>query len=236
MTCGIYLLRFEGTDKVYIGQSSNIEIRLNAHKSLASRGIHSHKLQSAFNLYGIPTLYILVECLEKDLDVEENILIKEFNAVEDGFNSCNIAGGGHSLQGEELLGVNKFTNAQITEAFLLLVYNQNLTSSDISDLTGVTKATVDSLSSKKRKWLYSRYPEEYAILQNRSSSSRRAKGKTLKDLNNAYPQLVSPNGEIFTVDNCSQFSKDHGLNNSHVIQVLKGKETQHKGWRVHNGS
>jgi hypothetical protein len=235
MTCGIYLLKFDNTDKVYIGQSSNIEIRLNAHNSLAKRGIHSKKLQKAFDLHGTPTLNILIECLEENLDVEENILIKEFNAVEDGFNSCKIAGGGHSLQGEDLRGVSKFTNTQIIEAFLLLVYKQELTSSDISSITGVTKVTIDSLSSKRRAWLYAQYPEEYDILQSRSTITKFGKGKTLKDINKNYPQIISPNGAIFSIENCSQFSKEHNLNNAHVIQVLKGKEIQHKGWKAYNG-
>lgn len=235
MTCGIYLLEFVNTDKVYIGQSSNIEIRLNAHKSLAKRGIHSKKLQDAFNTYGIPKLTILVECIEQDLDTEENSMIEEFNAVTIGFNSCKVAGGGHCLQGEDL-GNSKFTNSQIAEAFLMLVYNQEFTSSIISEKTGVSKATVDSLSSKTRKWLYALYPEEHTILHSRSTINRFGKGKTLKERNIIYPQIVSPTGEIFSIDNCSQFSKEHSLNNAHVIQVLKGKELQHKGWRVYHGS
>lgn len=230
MTCGIYLLTFVGTDKVYVGQSINIEKRLIAHTSLAKRGIHAHKLQKAFNTYGVPTLHIIKECEELHLDYEENMLIAEFNSVEDGFNSCKVAGGGHSLYGEDL-GTSKYTNCQIEQAFLLLVYKQHLISKEISLITKVSKETIDSLSSVPRKWLYKKYPEEYEVLKNRSTL-RFGKGKTLKERGIVYPDIVSPEGIAYTVENTSQFAITHKLNNAHLVQVLRGKEKQHKGWRL----
>lgn len=39
-------------------------------------------------------------------------------------------------------------------------------------------------------------------------------------------------GVSYTVENTSQFAKDHKLNNAHLVQVLRGKEKQHKGWKL----
>jgi len=233
MTCGIYLLEFKGTDKVYIGQSIDIENRYQIHISKARRNIHAKKLQKAFNTYGIPSIHILKVCDKSLLDYEEECLISEFNSVTDGFNSCKIPGGGHELFGQDINA--KYTNDQIIEAFLLLVNKPELTFLEISKITGVSKDTIDSLSSKPRKWLEDLFPEQYLLLKTRSTVLRFGKNKTLADKNNNYPNLVSPEGIVYTVENCSQFSKKHGLNNAHVIQVLKGKEKQHKGWKIYCG-
>lgn len=103
---------------------------------------------------------------------------------------------------------------------------------EISEQTGVSEYTVDAVSGLKvHKRLHEKYPELYQKLLDRSSQ-RYAKSKTLKDLDKGYPPLISPDGVEYIVENCSQFSKIHGLNNAHVIQVLKGREKQHKGWTV----
>lgn len=44
--------------------------------------------------------------------------------------------------------------------------------------------------------------------------------------------LTSPDGTEYIVDNLRMFCKEHNLNNSHLIQVAKGKATHHKGWKA----
>ena len=74
MSKGIYLLRFKGTDKVYIGQSLNIEYRYRDHLNPANR---SQKLSEAFILYGNPTLEILCEATDDELDdLEERMVLR----------------------------------------------------------------------------------------------------------------------------------------------------------------
>ncbi len=232
MTIGIYKLVFNGTNKIYVGQSLNIEKRLCAHMSLLRRGLHAKKLQDAYNTYGTPILEVILECEENELDVLEDIYLNKLNVVVSGFNTCRRAGGGSSLEGEDV-STSKYTNAQIEEAFLLLVNNPEKSSKEIHELTGVSKYMVDSISAfKSHKRLERLYPEEYAILKARDRSKSLAKNKTLKDIGSNYPPIVSPEGIEYIVENCSQFSKTHGLNNAHVIQVLKGKEKQHKGWKI----
>ena len=71
MTCGIYKLNFNNTEKVYIGQSIDIESRFSKHKSALSRGVAAPKLQAAHTLYGIPNLEILTECAISELNSYE---------------------------------------------------------------------------------------------------------------------------------------------------------------------
>ncbi len=230
MTTGIYILVFDGTDKVYVGQSTNIERRLTAHISKFKRGIHAYKLQAAYTLYGTPTLHVLETCEEENLDTNENIYIDEFNAVNDGFNSMYKAGGGCSLCGEDA-GNSKFSNIEIEKAFIYLVDNAQLTSMEISKLTGVSKDTIDAIAGGKvHLWLQDIYHDKYVELMKRPIAY--SKNKTLKDIGKNYPRLVSPEGVAYTIDNCAEFSRIHNLNNSHIIQVLKGKEKSHKGWKA----
>ena len=46
MTIGIYLLRFNGTHKVYVGQSINIEKRYTDHLYVLKRGLGTYKMHA----------------------------------------------------------------------------------------------------------------------------------------------------------------------------------------------
>ena len=45
-------------------------------------------------------------------------------------------------------------------------------------------------------------------------------------------QLKSPEGVIYTFDNVSKFSQEHGLNVSHISKVLSGKLKHSKRWTL----
>src|SRR5579875_2313450 len=42
--------------------------------------------------------------------------------------------------------------------------------------------------------------------------------------------VTDPSGTEYVVHGIKQFCRDHHLNDTHLIQVAKGKERQHKGW------
>lgn len=231
MSCGIYLLKFIGTSKVYIGQSLDIEGRYLIHRSKLKSGTHTAKLLEAYRMFGLPTLEILIECDAEDLDLVENEAIEIYDSVINGFNSCKTAGGGNNSFGEDV-GNSKFTNLQTEKVFVLLATNQELSCKEISKLTNVSEHTVKAISGLKvHKWLHIKYPELYKALIDRPTS-RFGKGKTLKEKSIEYPPLLSPEGVYYIVENTSKFAKDHNLNNGHLVQVLKGKEKQHKGWKL----
>jgi len=92
MTIGIYKLNFKGTDKVYIGQSKNIESRFNSHISALRAGYSTKKLLEAYNSFGTPTIEILCECRIEELNDFENETIEIYNAVDNGFNASYTAG------------------------------------------------------------------------------------------------------------------------------------------------
>lgn len=88
MTQGVYILRFNGTSKVYIGESVNIEDRLTTHLSDLKLGeVSNTKLLEAYKLYGIPVLEILERVPDRGmLTIVEAKYIEQFDAVDSGLN------------------------------------------------------------------------------------------------------------------------------------------------------
>lgn len=230
MTCGIYKLSFNGTNKVYIGQSINIESRFKAHIRCLNTGSHTYKLQNAYKLYGMPQLEILVECSKEELDFCENESIQIWDCIENGFNSCLEAGDTPTLRGE-LHGRSKFSNIEITEVFNLLIDNPLLTQQEISLLTGVSKDTINDIScGKTHLWLKQAYPDRYPqleILKLNRNSLRKEQAIT-----KVYPDIKSPGGDLYSVRNISKFAREHGLNRSNLCSMLNGKAKSIKGWVI----
>lgn len=50
-----------------------------------------------------------------------------------------------------------------------------------------------------------------------------------------WPLIKSPTKEVFQVTNAAEFARKYNLNRSHLVRVLNGKVSSHKGWRVYKG-
>lgn len=227
MTIGIYLLRFNGTDQVYVGQSVNIEVRYRVHKQKMRQGTHNYKVQEAFKHYGIPSLEILCECMDAaELNTLEEEAFEIYNSVDNGLNVARNAD--IHLQGE-LNGSSKYTNEQILEAFLLL-QDPNNSFKSISILTKVSESTIRHISSgEAHSWIQEVFPEEYSNLPN-LFSLRRAKVSSAKSKGINYPLVKSPTGEVFKIDNANAFARSNGMDSSYFIKLLNGKAKSCKGW------
>lgn len=229
MTCGIYLLRFNGTPKVYIGQSSNIEQRFAVHMYALRNETSSIKLIDAYKRYGKPMLEILAECTLEELDNYETETIEIYDSVNKGFNTLTKAQDIPRSSGE-LNGRAKYTNEQVESVFMLLTDNPNILYTEVSDKTGVPVPNIRKIAKgENHSWLSQKYPEKYKLLISLIGSRRshsRARGQL-------HPPIVSSSGEVHIISNVKQFAKEHDLDASHLGQVLKGKEKQHKGWKLY---
>lgn len=230
MTIGIYCLRFKGTDKVYIGQSDNIEgRRYQEHLLSFKKKTAAHKLLQAYLMYGEPILDILCECTLEDLNSTENEAIEIFNAVDNGFNSLEKAGMMPIHYGE-LSSNSTHTNEQIIKAFNLLIDFPDMPFKDVSKSTEVSLGVLWTISkSTNHLWLEEQFPERYARLRAlkgcRSKNSAKTKGII-------YPPIISPEGNIFIVENVNKFAKENNLNIGHLGSVLRGSRPTHKGWKL----
>jgi len=93
---GIYMIKNKLNNKIYVGQSSNIENRWWKHKSFLNKNTHHNKrLQEDWNKYGKENfmMKILEECPNSLLNEREIYWINHFNSFENGYN-LNIGGTG----------------------------------------------------------------------------------------------------------------------------------------------
>lgn len=94
-----------------------------------------------------------------------------------------------------------------------------------------TKETRAKMRGPRRPWT----PEERARQKLRMAGYRCEAGiaaaKARAELQ-TWPPLKGPNGMIWHVTNVSEFSRQHGLDVSHLAKVLKGQRRIHKGFSL----
>lgn len=231
MTIGIYKLEFAGTSKVYIGQSVNIETRFKQHLNLMRKQESSVKLNEAYKTYGNPTLEVLSECTEEELDSFEKETIEIFNSVVNGFNTCISTGGKTSLSGENHPNSN-YSNESIYLVLKLLVSNLELNFQDIYELTGVSRSVISGISClQQHKWLESVYPKEYKELQLQFTNGIRL-NCTKRGIKVDEYRLISPEGGIYVITNTRKFAELHNLDYRHLSKLKTGERKSHKGWKI----
>lgn len=231
MTCGIYLLSFKDTSKVYIGQSLHIEDRFAKHINKLLSNSHSVKMIAAYKEFGLPELEILEECVEEKLNELENYHIKLWNAVDNGFNSLYHAEDVPIIHlcGEDH-GMSKYSNEQIKEVFFLLVEKPELIGTDIEKITKVSLGMIRMVAScSNHLWLKKEFPIEYAKLEKLMGT--RVK-HSAKDRGIAYPLIKDLQGNTYNVENTGQFARDHNLDQGNLYNVLRGVRKSHKGWTL----
>lgn len=231
MACGIYKLNFNTTNKVYIGQSINIEKRFKEHIRDLNNNSHSIKMNEAFKLFGPPNLEVLIECTSIELDTIENEAISIWHAVTDGFNTSSEASGGCGLKGEDS-PVAVYSNNQILEVFNYLIDYPEVPLIEISNTTKVAYGTVAMISQgSSHKWLKDAYPDRYNILLSIKGTRYTLSNSAIrKDI--IYPKIMSPNGIVYTVTHCTTFAKLHKLDLSALNRVLNYIRKSHKGWKL----
>lgn len=222
MTVGIYKISFKNTDKVYIGQSLNIETRWNSHLSELKNNKGSIKLQEAYRIYGIDKLQIILECDIAELDLAEKEAIEIYNSCENGFNSLPDARA-PIMYGEQNPNALENNQKYIDVLKLLVQQNPTFSKKEISNITGVSIYIINHIAAlESHTWLKEILPVEYKKLQNQ---------KTIPFYRGTqYPKLISPEGIEYEVINITQFAKTHGLLQPKITEVMKGTRNHHKGW------
>lgn len=97
--CGIYAIKNNENGKLYIGQSSNIHLRLKGHISALKMNRHNNMhLQRSWNKYGNDSFsFEIIElCDVKDLDAREEHYINKYDSIKNGY---NIRPGGNCVRG-----------------------------------------------------------------------------------------------------------------------------------------
>lgn len=169
------------------------------------------------------------------LNVYENILIKHYNAVENGFNTYDESRGrfGHLGIRGELNTSSVYSNKLISEAFLYIVNNPDKSIKQVSETYSISTSTIGAIAAlTQHTWLKEMYPEEYTVLANRKGLNNKGYKYCAKALGILYPPLISPSGEVFDITNISEFARKHNLAKSNLCSVLNGHRKSHKGWKL----
>lgn len=229
----IYKLNFKGTDRVYIGQTIDLSRRLRCHINLFKKQRGAKKLQEAYNLYGNPSVEVLIDGLitQKEIDGAEDEAIEIFDSANNGFNTHTKSRAGFTACFGELNGNSKFSNSEIVEFMLYMLKYRETRLKDAASTFGMSYVTADEICRGiKHKWLSIEYPEQHTELL--SIIGTRSKAVTAKDRGIEYPSIYSPEGLKYNVEAVRQFAKEHGLNSSCLCAVLNGKSKTHKGWSL----
>ncbi len=237
MTIGIYALFWEAQDLVYIGQSQNIKERQARHISDCKAQNHrNYKVQDAYNLYGEPVHIVLDTCSIETLNELEVYWVKEFDSINTGLNICEPGSHGWGPNS----GGAKYTKRQILKVFSLL-YRTNLSTKEISCITGVPSPQIDKIvSGYTHTWLRDLYPEKFSILREKVVQKTRI--NKLRNSYQAIPKyankvilLKDPKGNILPINtSIAEFCREHALSPQKVSDLLHGNRNTHKGWMLYD--
>lgn len=165
-TIGVYLISFEGSNKVYIGSTAKVakykcnsgfRQRWNTHLNVLNRQKGGPALQAAYNKYGKDSIYFVVieECIGSlgFILEREQYYICKYNSYELGYNSSPYAG---SILGikrseelkEKLSDIHKKRGqrkAKKYEQKVLSMYNAGLSCKQIRDKLKISKHLVKKI-------------------------------------------------------------------------------------------
>lgn len=233
---GIYKLKFNGTDKVYIGLSNNIHDRYKGHLRSFKLGTASKKLMDAYNAFGPPELEIVEECTQTELGGREKYYITYFNSVNNGFNSF------YTQQGVGISDspINGNYDKSEYEVMFLAIYESrykhgySVTLKTIADTLEVPEYILSQIASCRRHlWLRNTYPEEYRWLEESVQEYTCGKHSTNEALGKILPSVKDQNGIEYTIGgNLAQFCRDNNLDEGAMYRLLKGQVLTHKGFRL----
>ncbi len=226
MTIGIYSLYFNSSNSVYIGQSTNIELRVTQHLAMLESGLHyNYKLLDAYKQYGSLEYEILKICNISDLDSLEIELINEFDSISNGFNiTSGGSGGGRGTEANPSI----YTKQQILEVVDLLC--ENRVPKYIQSITGVGHRAIASIQSGiSHLWVKELVPDKWEIisknLANRKSYDLESQGK-------ACPVVEGPDGTTYTITNISEFARHHNINRRSLNRAILERHKTHKGFKI----
>jgi len=231
-TGGIYKITCVLTDKFYVGSAKNLRIRRKCHFRDLQKGIRTNpKLQHAWNKYGSESF---------TFEVLEFVLLPEILTAREqfwfdtlrpfgrrGFNISRVAG---SCLGKECSPV---TRAKIGAAHLGKPNPHPGYEVSPETRARMSKAKLGNPSNLGRKLT----PEHRANIS--AGSPRRkhspeditkmsaANASRMKTLIVTSPECVAQ-----VIHGIHKFCKEHYLDDTHLINVAKGRSKQHKGWKA----
>lgn len=134
LVIGIYKITNKLNNKCYIGQSVNIDNRINTHKISKNDSLIDNDIKN----FGVEnfTFEILEECDYRELNIRESYYIQKYNSINNGY---NISKGSQKYK-----NINDINNDMILTPKQYLVYSYLLSiSSKINNKYYISKQTMN---------------------------------------------------------------------------------------------
>lgn len=149
---GIYCIKNNKNNKVYIGQSIDIEKRKIGHFYKLNHNLHENEhLQNSFNKYGSEcfSFCVISECLREDLNCLETKYIEEYNACNSSYGYNLRSGGSNPSIAEEtryklLLAKAKMTIEDVSEIKDMLF--KGIDRKHIMKIFSISKGSLDAIA------------------------------------------------------------------------------------------
>lgn len=162
---GVYLISFDGSDKVYIGSTcangrciyeNGFGVRWRNHLYRLRSKKHEKKLQNAYNKYGEKNIYFkIIEKCDKNIQFDrEQFWINKFNSYKNGYNSCPNSKPKQSFlntkKAKEKRDSIRKINSEKKESIILELYKKNLSNLQICEITKFNPKTVSKYLFKNK--------------------------------------------------------------------------------------
>ena len=152
---GIYCIKNNKNNKVYIGQSIDVEKRKNCHFYKLNNNIHENEhLQYSFNKYGSEcfSFSVIKECRKDELNYLESNYIKEYNSCNSNFGYNIRSGGANPTIAEETkyklcLSKSKMTIEDVSEIKNMLF--NGIDRKHIMNIFSISKGNLDAIAQIK---------------------------------------------------------------------------------------
>lgn len=211
---GIYCIYFNTDNcKYYIGQSINLDARIQSHNTKLRKGTHPNlELQEAYNIFGTPSVEIL-EFIDElaYLDIREQYWIKEFDSYTGGYNHTS---GGKSAQP----GAANPYALYSKEIYLNIAHEllSNLTYRQIAAKLSVSDRVVASIATgQSHSWIKEENPELYAQLLAKKGS-RSISTEQIDLHTRIFFRIVN------TDDRLCDIAKDENINKGVIEKMVYG--------------
>ena len=214
---GVYQILCEPTGKIYIGSAIDLRERWSRHRYSLRQGNHRNcYLQNAWNKYGEDGFeFSVLEFVDAPelLRAEQAWLNKTMCSDRSiGFNIYDVAGSPGGVHAQIWEGFRDPEGKEITIPNLF----------DFCRRHNLDYPSMHRLARGKSKL------KSYKGWTHKNSCRRREYIKT-------YSGFITPDGRrAGSITNLAAFCREHGLDNTHMVAVAKGRIYSHRGWTYDN--
>ncbi|MDQ3684416.1 MAG: GIY-YIG nuclease family protein [Acidobacteriota bacterium] len=215
---GVYRILCIPTGKIYIGSAVDLRARWGTHRRSLRRGTHyNFHLQRAWDKYGETNFeFSVMELMgTSDLLRAEQTWIDRTGCADGktGFNISNVAGSPGTMHAQVWDGFIAPDGDEVTIVNLHKFCREH----------GLDFPSMHRLAMGKSKL------KSYKGWTHRNSVRQRDYVKT-------YDGFITPDASpISPITNLAAFSREHGLEKTHMVAVAHGRICSHRGWTYATG-